>query len=386
MSDAGATADRVASHAPYTRIRVAPYSSPRGTGRRGGARRPRWRRPPPARAGCGRARRRPGARGTRIWSLRRPRPWPAHALPGAMRRSTRSPRARRAPPPARRARVSRAAAPARARRAGRAAAPAGRRAGRGRASAACGWPGAGLAGVLRGGRFSACRLAVGGRGRAGRACGSGRETSQYRMVPSNAPDTTSSSAQGCHAAAVTSRPWPTSAASSRCVRTSYTWPRAAQHRLGQRQWLCAQTRDRLRPARAACAHRTPGRAPGGARRVSAADRARPCGRLRPWADRRCAEQCVLYARRASAAQYRCSYVQRAPSLHLPFPRQTSQEALERDPRRPPGGKRATGERSAPCRSGRAQLDQRVLARARHHRLLPHALQPAAPHATIEDVA
>jgi len=275
------------------------------------------------------------------------------ALPGAMRRSTRSPRARRAPPPARRARVSRAAAPARARRAGRAAAPAGRRAGRGRASAACGWPGAGLAGVLRGGRFSACRLAVGGRGRAGRACGSGRETSQYRMVPSNAPDTTSSSAQGCHAAAVTSRPWPTSAASSRCVRTSYTWPRAAQHRLGQRQWLCAQTRDRLRPARAACAHRTPGRAPGGARRVSAADRARPCGRLRPWADRRCAEQCVLYARRASAAQYRCSYVQRAPSLHLPFPRQTSQEALERDPRRPPGGKRATGERSAPCRSGRA---------------------------------
>jgi hypothetical protein len=59
---------------------------------------------------------------------------------------------------------------------------------------------------------------------------------------------------------------------------------------------------------------TPGRAPGGARRVSAAGRARSCGRLRPWADRRCAEQCVLYARRASAARYRCSYVQRAPSL------------------------------------------------------------------------
>jgi len=75
-----------------------------------------------------------------------------------------------------------------------------------------------------------------GGGRAGRACGSGRETSQYRMVPSNAPDTTSSSAQGCHAAAVTSRPWPTSVASSRCVRTSYTWPRAAQRSPGQRGW------------------------------------------------------------------------------------------------------------------------------------------------------
>ncbi len=120
---------------------------------------------------------------------------------------------------------------------------------------------------------------MGGRGRAGRACGSGRETSQYRMVPSNAPDTTSSSAQGCHAAAVTSRPWPTSAASSRCVRTSYTWPRAAQHRPGERQWLCARTHDRLRPARAVCArvHLAARRAaPAGSARLAARARAAAC--------------------------------------------------------------------------------------------------------------
>jgi len=142
----------------------------------------------------------------------------------------------------------------------------------------------------------------------------------------------------------------------------------------------------VRPARAACARRTPGPAPRSIGRVSASGyahgRTTACGQLAlcahvytwPRAGRRPPGQrgwpralvrpLASLGRQALCGAMRalCTQGQRCPvqvllcaagAVPAPFARQTSQEALERDPRRPPGGKRATGERSAPCRSGRA---------------------------------